>query len=112
MSYRSRPVLYFAAAMAHQHVYLMQDEAFAVSSLKDPKERNIELVAKVVGLVHPRTGQMASTAVYCCCKCTCSTSSVLSVDKKTNSKRASFWLLHMEQAMYVQQPCVAKSVSA
>ncbi|CAM9798022.1 unnamed protein product [Ectocarpus fasciculatus] len=43
--------------MAHQHVYLMQDDAFAVSSLKDLKGGNSELVAKVVGLVHPRTGE-------------------------------------------------------
>ncbi|CAM9330606.1 unnamed protein product [Scytosiphon promiscuus] len=43
--------------MAHQHVYLVQDGVFALSSLKVRERENMGLIAKVISFVHPRTGE-------------------------------------------------------
>lgn len=50
-------------AMAHQHVYLVQDEAFDLPSLKGREREKRGLVAKVVSYVHPRTGELLLS--YC-----------------------------------------------
>lgn len=51
--------------MAHQHVFLVQDNAFGLSSLKDRKaqlqqQRNGDsgksLLSKIINHTHPRTG--------------------------------------------------------